>query len=128
MKKYNNYGEVAIRAIQIYKKENSLRESWSLAAKEIFDSESSQKKSCPKSAFLGLCEEGLVKGVKSGNYLKSKKPNLNKKYALVTINILSKKTNFSKKELWNKVREELFLGEKSHNSQMGVVFALWDND
>jgi hypothetical protein len=28
--------------------------------------------------------------------------------------------------LWNKVREELSIGEKEHNSQMDVVLALWD--
>ena len=125
MKNYNNYGEIAIRAIQIYKKENFLRNSWDLATNEFFpDSISSQDKSCPRSAFLGLCEEGLVRGVKSGIYLKNKKPSLNKKYAIVAVKIFSKNTSLSKKELWIEVRKELFLGEKSHNSQMDIVLAL----
>ena len=37
---------------------------------EVFPTqESSRKKGCPQSAFLGLCEDGYVKGIPQGRYL-----------------------------------------------------------
>jgi hypothetical protein len=57
-----------------------------------------KKKGCPKGTFLGLCEEGLVKGIPKGNYTKSVK---NKKYAIKAVTVLkqNKHTTFSPKEL-----------------------------
>jgi hypothetical protein len=123
MKKYNKYGLTAIKALEIYKVEESLRESWFSAAVELFESESSQKKGCPRSTFLGLCAEGLVKGIPKGNYTKSVK---NKDYALRAVVILkqNRHTTYSPKELW----EKLELGDKRSNSQMDVVLALWYKD
>jgi hypothetical protein len=122
MKKYNKYGLTAIKALETYKPAESLRESWFSAAAELFNSESSQNKGCPKSTFLGLCEEGLVNGIPKGNYTKSVK---NKEYALKAIAILKQntQTTFSPKELW----EKLELGDKSSNSQMDVILALWEH-
>jgi hypothetical protein len=42
-------------------------------------SPTSRKKDCPRGAFLGLCEEGLVKGIPAGKYTASKD---NKAYAV----------------------------------------------
>jgi hypothetical protein len=122
MKKYNKYGLTAIKALEIYKVEESLRESWFSAAVELFESESSQKKGCPRSTFLGLCAEGLVKGIPKGNYTKSVK---NKKYAIKAVTVLKQntQTTFSPKELWDKLE----LGDKRSNSQMDVVLALWEH-
>lgn len=39
----------------------------------IFGESTSQRKGCPKGVYLGLCEEGLVKGIPKGKYTKSKK-------------------------------------------------------
>lgn len=124
MKSYNNYGVTAIEAAL---KGNEPLDSWQIAIEDNFTSESSKIKACPKNAFLGLCEEGLVKEIKSGSYFKSKKPNLNKKYAITAIEILKENSKLSKKELWDKVKEKLALGNKRHNSQMDVVIALWEN-
>lgn len=117
----NNYGLAALKSVRKYKSSYSIIEIWSWAVKEIFETKSSQEKSCPKNTFLGLCEEGLVKGVPKGNYTKSVK---NKEYALKAVAILKKNTPtiFSPKELW----EQLELGDKKHNSQMDVVLALWE--
>jgi hypothetical protein len=117
---YNKYGFAAKKAALI---SGNPIESWKIAVKD-FASESSKTKPCPKNTFLGLCEAGFVKGIKSGSYFKRKKPNLNKKYALKAVTILkqNKEIKFSPKELW----EKLELGNKRHNSQMDVVIALWD--
>ena len=60
MKNYNKYGKTAINAVEYYKIFNCPIEAWEKAAKQTFESKSSQEKSCPKSTFLGLCEEGLI--------------------------------------------------------------------
>lgn len=119
MADYNHYGEVAII---VAKAKGNPAGNWKLEAKKAFpDSISSQKKSCPKSAFLGLCENGLIKGIPEGEYTRSID---NKAYAIKAIKILKQtsQTLFSPKELW----EQLELGNKSHNSQMDVVLALWN--
>lgn len=120
MTNYNQYGKVAI----IVAKENgNPKDNWKAEVKNAFpNSKSSQKKSCPKSAFLGLCEDGYVKGVPKGNYTKSIK---NKEYAINAIKIIKNNPNktFTPKKLW----EKLNLGDKRHNSQMDVVLALWNN-
>lgn len=123
MTNYNQYGKVAIT---VAKENVNPKDSWKAEVKNTFPgSESSQKKSCPKSAFLGLCEEGLVKGIPKGKYTSSID---NKAYAVKAIDILRSNTkiNYTPKELWVKVKTELSI-EIPHNSQMDVVLALWEN-
>ena len=119
----NKYGQIVLKAVQCYKDPYVIVEIYEKTAKEIFDTKSSQEKSCPKGAFLGLCEQGLVKGIPRGNYTKSVK---NKEYALKAIEILKQntQTTFSPKDLWMKLE----FTDKRHNSQMDVVLALWEND
>ena len=60
-------------------------EAWERCAKNEFsNSESSANKSCPKNAFLGLCDAGKIKGISVGEYSDSK---LNKSYALSAVEI-----------------------------------------
>ncbi|WP_407282129.1 hypothetical protein V7O61_08590 [Methanolobus sp. WCC1] len=119
------YGETAIKAakaIAANKGENP-EDIWNLIASDIFGAgTSSQRKVCPRNAFLGLCEEGLIRGIPKGNYTDSKK---NKKYALKAVEILRETSNLvhDKKALWLEVAGE----SKSHNSQMDVVITLWKN-
>jgi hypothetical protein len=119
----NKYGLTALKSVQNFKDSYSIIEIWSRSTKEVFPlSKSSQEKSCPKTTFLGLCKEGLVKGIPKGNYTKSVK---NKEYATRAVAILKQntQTTFSPKELWDKLE----LGDKRSNSQMDVVLALWEN-
>ncbi|WP_341220693.1 DUF6979 family protein [Polaribacter atrinae] len=121
---YNKYGEVAIN---VAKAEGNPEENWKTEVKKAFvDSTSSQKKSCPKSTFLGLCEEGFIKGISKGKYTTSID---NKAYAIKAIDILRNNSinTYTTKELWVKVKKELFIIKKDHNSQMDVVLALWEN-
>jgi hypothetical protein len=118
----NKYGLTALKSVQNFIDSYSIIEIWFQSAKEVFDTKSSQEKGCPKNTFLGLCEEGLVKGIPKGNYTKSVK---NKEYAIRAVAILKQntQTTFSPKELW----EKLELGDKSSNSQMDVILALWEH-
>jgi len=117
------FGEVAIRAVELYTRENiqSPIDAWNAAVDEIIISLSSQEKSCPRDAFLGLCEEGLIKGIPSDSYTKSRD---NKEYALRAIEILREKPELAnnKQKLWREV-----IGKKNivHNQQMDVIISLW---
>lgn len=124
MKKYNKYGLTAIKTLEIYKDAESLRESWFSAVAELFESESSQKKGCPRSTFLGLCVEGLIKGISKGEY--GSNSTKNKTHAIEAVAFLKENNTevISTKELWSRLN----INGKSHNSQMDVVLALWYND
>ena len=117
------YGSAAIKAVSYITKSYASNpvEAWNNATIEIFGKDTpSQKKGCPKGAFLGLCESGFIKGVKSGKYTNSIE---NKKYAVEAVKILKNNPQMSKNEpeLWFMVA-----GNKTHNQQIGVVIALWN--
>lgn len=118
----NRYGEAALIAARD-SVETSPAKRWQSAMERVYPtSVSAQKKGCPRGAFLGLCEEGLVKGIPAGNYTVSKD---NKAYAVRAAELLIEgKQKWSISELWRAVTDDL---EKTHNSQMDIVLALWKN-
>jgi hypothetical protein len=85
-------------------------------------SPAARRKTCPRGAFLGLCEEGLVKDIPAGHYTASKD---DKAYAVRAAALLAEGTqSWSTSALWQAVTDD---PEKTHNSQMDVVLALWKN-
>lgn len=120
-----NYGKVArIAIILITKKDSSVLEAWHNAAHRVFpNSQSSRDKGCPRSAFLGLCSEGYVKGVPKGNYSRS---TLNKDYAIKAVELLKVNPDLAtnKNKLWSLVVGD----DKSQNGQLDVVIDLWNDD
>lgn len=123
----NQYGDVAVRAVE--KLQSSAVDSpgaaWDEAAREIFPGRIfRQKKGCPRGAFLGLCDEGLVLGVPAGAYTRSID---NKAYALRAVELLRSVPELAaqgRRALWNRVEAKA----RSHNSQMDVVLALHQNN
>jgi hypothetical protein len=117
----NKYGISAVIAARAFAMTDPLAQ-WKQAVATIFPmSVESQKKGCPRSAFLGLCEAGYVRGIASGKYTTSQD---NKAYAIRAIEILqSGYKPQSAKELWLQVMNGR---KKAHNSQADVVLALWD--
>lgn len=116
------YGQVAVIATEIQHrgKCNSPREAWNGTAEIVFpDSQSLRDKGCPRCAYLGLCEDGLVRGVSHGNYTNSED---NKRYAVDAVSELRKNPNLTERELWERVAPK----GKTPNHQMGVVLALWE--
>lgn len=96
------------------------RDAWNLAISTFSDSITVQNKSCPKGAFLGLCEVGLVRHIKTGKYSKSIK---NKEYALTAVKelqILEKPEVITASQLWRKIGKT-----GKHDGQMDVVLSLW---
>lgn len=121
----SKYGKVAIAAVQLITSgiEKHPPYAWDKAVKSIFpDSESSQRKGCPRGAFLGLCEEGLVKGIPCESYTRSK---LNKQYAVDAVQLLRERPALADNpdQLWQQIPKDD--AAKRENSQMDVVITLW---
>jgi len=121
------YGDAAIKATRFLLTEqtNSAPKAWSSAVRAIFpESISSQQKGCPKATYLGLCKEGLIKGVLPGRYTSSSK---NKRYAIDAVKLLKQDPTLADDQelLWQKVVKS---ERKKHNNQMDVVIGLWKED
>lgn len=121
----NKYAQAAIEAAKLCSQDKQIspRTAWDQVTSHIFGKgTASQKKGCPRDAFLGLCEEGCVKDVPAGYYCDSIK---NKRYALSALALLTGDSTLANNPplvLWERVMK----GEqKVHNSQMDVVIALW---
>lgn len=123
----NKYAEIAIAATQFVREKKcaSPVEAWSQAAAAVFpQSPSSRAKGCPKSAYLGLCEDGYVRGIPRGSYTSGKK---NKHYAVKAVRLLNRDSSLarSSQKLWDAVMSG---EEKKPNQQMEVVIGLWNAD
>lgn len=117
----NFYAQTAILATKlIHDRGLSPQNAWIDASHIVFpDSHSSRVKGCPKNAFLGLCQEGLIRGVPVDSYTKSK---ANARYAVKAVEFLreNKGVSITPKELWDIVAGP----DKKYNSQMDVVLEL----
>ena len=125
------FGTAALKAHKLAtgKRPPNPSDAWDQATTSIWGGgTSSQMKSCPKNAFLGLCEAARVRGIKSGAYTRSLK---NKGYAVEAADILKANpslVSLGEIGLWQKVMKSL--GEpvgKVHNQQMDVVLTLFQN-
>jgi hypothetical protein len=121
----NRYGEAAIMAAQqgpAFNPDPLAR--WESAMEKLYPTSSAaRKKGCPRAAFLGLCEEGLVKGIPAGHYTKSSE---NKAYAVRAVALLLEGAQrWSKSALWKAVTTEEV---KQENGQIDVVLALWNKN
>ncbi|CVK33748.1 DUF6979 family protein [Methanoculleus bourgensis] len=117
-----NYGRAAVRAVKLIHDGTckNPEDAWRKALNEYTHSESSRNKSCPREAFLGLCEEGMVMGIPAGDYTSSTK---NKAYAINAVGILREsKRELKQKDLWKRAAP----GTDHHNGQMDVVLSLWE--
>jgi len=107
------FGDAAKKAVMLIE-ENVVKtpqEAWDKAIPEYTSSEWVRKKSCPKTTFLSLCEEGVVQGIPSGSYAPRAKEN--KDYVLRAIYLLKKNSNL----------DDL---EKMGDGQTDVIASLWN--
>ena len=121
----SKYGEVARLAAKAARNGAAPQQAWKDEAKAKFPHQSaSRDKGCPRNAFLGLAEDGLIVGVPSGQYTRSK---LNKRYATRAVDLLRQKPHLANtpSELWRLVMSTERDRNKTHNHQMDVVTALW---
>jgi hypothetical protein len=120
----NRYGEAAIMATRQGPSANiNPIARWESAMERLYPTSlAARKKGCPRAAFLGLCEEGLVKGIPAGEYTKSKD---DKAYAVLAAGLLMDATQrWSRSTLWKAVTKDAV---EQENGQMDVVLALWNN-
>ena len=124
MEKYGKYGQCAVHAVGIARQHaETPKTGWSKATGHVFSNgKAARDKGCPKGAFLGLCEDGIVRGIPRGQYTSSR---LNKRYALDAVEVLIRTPQLSadKDSLWNAVPDHPL----HENGQMDVVIALWLN-
>lgn len=125
------YGQAAVKAVSLVNGGPRLDpiRAWNRATSVLFGSGStSQKKSCPRDAFLGLCQAGLVRGVPAGQYTRSQD---NAGYAVAAARLLHQNAslaNLSCPQLWARVLQHVGMrGSKTHNGQMDVVLSLFQN-
>jgi alcohol dehydrogenase class IV len=105
-----NYGRIAVNAAKNIDKYGSPESAWEKASCEVFAHGcSSQKKCCPKKAFLGLYG-GTGK---------------NAEYAQAAVKYLKEHpgADIKPNELWEIVMNGV---KKIHNSQMDVVISLYE--
>jgi hypothetical protein len=120
----NRYGEAAlIAARKEFSPSPNPIAQWDVAMERLYPtSPIARRKTSPRGAFLGLCEEGLVKGIPAGQYKASTE---HKSYAVNAVTLLAEgKQIWSATSLWRVVAKP----ETTHNSQMDVVLALWKNN
>lgn len=123
----NKYGQAAIDAVNLIKKSISINpaKAWEQSTSNIFGKgTSSQIKGCPKATFLGLCEEGLIRGIPPGKYTRSRK---NKEYAVTAVKLIKRNPDYTlnKRLLWYKITNDK---NKKYNEQMDVVIVLWEKE
>ena len=122
----SKYGELARLAAKGARRGMAPQQAWEAAAKTVFPNQSaSRDKSCPRCAFLGLAQDGLVVGVRAGQYTKSQH---NKRYAIKGVDLLRQSPCLADRpsELWCRVM--CMEGDgKNHNNQMDVVVGLWSS-
>ena len=126
----SKYGTIAVCAAKKVREGNGLCpiSAWKTSAEEIFPEQkekTGREKSCPRCAFLGLAEEGLIRGIRRGHYVNSY---ANKLYAIEAVKLLQTSPELSDDppRLWEYVMRNLNKTVK-HNDQMSVVVALWKN-
>lgn len=121
MAKYGDAAIAAVRSVQSGRTRTP-QQAWDDAVQAIFPGKiASQKKGCPRGTFLGLCEDGFVRGIPPGNYSRSQ---LNKGYAIESVNLLRQNPNLARDsvKLWSTIQRG---EEKVENGQMDVVLSLW---
>lgn len=128
----NKYGQTALRAVELMRSGlRSPQTAWEQAAAQIFpDSASSRIKSCPKAAFLGLCNAGLVDFLPWPTQI-SGTDSVNARYACDAVELLRAEPNWAaatSSAIWKEVMRRLGADQtKRANGQMDVVLALWTN-
>jgi hypothetical protein len=122
------YGDCARESARLAASGMHPPDAWEKVSASVFGGGTwSQRKGCPRGAFLGLCSVGLVRGVPARHSGPSAgAAGRNGGYAVKAVRILriSPELASDKRALWARVMEG---EEKRHNEQMDVVLALFND-
>ena len=118
----SKYAQAAVETVRKNQGKSSLdmRQEWDKTMMKYYPTKKpSREKGCPRNAFLGLSEAGLIMGIPTGDY--GVKPgNVNKRYAVDAVALLQAGSEPDKKQLWAAVTD----ANKKPNHQMDIVLAL----
>lgn len=117
------YAQVALLAADAAAAGTHPDTAWQQAAARIIVSPSSRKKSCPRLAFLGLANAGVIKEVPLGYYGHAGK---NADYALQALAVLREGAVLSPLDLWVEATRSA-AAPLAYNQQCHVVLALWQS-
>jgi hypothetical protein len=126
------YGQAALRAVTLLRQgQLKAEDAWRAATAEIFaDAPAARDKGCPREAFLGLCQFGLLAEV-APNRCRSVEASRNRRYAAAAVRLLTTESELAtrgKSDLWRRVLVECDADpDKNPNRQMDVVLTLWAN-
>jgi hypothetical protein len=118
------YGDIARRAWNLAAQcEMRPADAWKAAVGEQYPDPTKRKNAlkhtCPKGAFLGLCQLGILQGIRSGQYTNSTKSS---GYANKAVELLRANPALAS----DKARlERGVFGVRSPNDEVDVVLALW---
>jgi uncharacterized protein DUF6979 len=118
------WGGIALRAWEMLTRQPglSLPDAWRAAVCEHYTDPGQQKNAlthtCPKGAFLGLCQWGLVRGVEPGRYTDS---TASSGYALAAIGLLQAEPELADDK---SALEKRVFGARTPNDEVDVVLAL----
>jgi uncharacterized protein DUF6979 len=121
------FEKVAVEATRLLKSERvgDPRDAW-LSAAQALGSRGMAVKGCPRGAYLGLCEEGLVKGAPRPSERLTKSID-NKRYAIKAVEALRRDETLRCRpaDLWREASQPRTIAP---NGQMDVVLGLWAAD
>jgi hypothetical protein len=123
------YGDTAVKATELlHSGHRSAEDAWRQAAEAVFSgAPESMRKTCPREAFLGLCQEGMLAGVAASS-CRRMEWRLNRSYAVAASHLLVAEPDLAhngKARLWRRVMRKCGADpNKMHNSQLDVVLAL----
>jgi len=130
------FGEAAIAAVSEIKNNNvKADKAWENACDKCIESQESSIKACPRTVFLGLCEEGYVDSVPKGSYLVWDDSSLkNKKRAIALRNIIIEKKppslpNETNDKLWEmatRATKDKSMPVVNDQGGVGIVKALFN--
>lgn len=123
------FEKAAIKAVELLNNQNITPEdAWFNAISQFTNSYETQKKQCPKHAFVDLYYHNKLKLIHDipnhSNY-----PSQNGKYALMAVELIKNQPQLAsnKRQLWHETLSALncYTGT-AHNGQMDIVIALFN--
>lgn len=114
----NKYAKAALMVVTDCSGKSSpnIRAAWSTAI-SVLDAYDEQ---CPKIAFIGLCSEGMIKGIPANSY-GLKRETKNKRYAVDAAKLLLAGHDMDIPSIWERVTDKKIV----HHGQISIVISLY---
>lgn len=118
----NKYTEIVVKAINTIREgrvQNPV-EAWEVTVTDVFGNNiTSYNRNCARNTFLGLCEEGYIKGINRGKYTLSR---INKEYVVNLREKIFKSQTSDEDKLWLAIN----MNDKKHFLHLQIVKELYE--